>query len=577
MRRPRKLVLVTTAALVAAVVLYIGATLPPAARLLSPAPATTGFSAAPSTVFGAYHIHTNRSDGSGTLDDVARAAAEAGLQFVIVTDHDAATRAPEPPQYRHGVLVIDAVEISTISGHLVALGLRDASPYPLGAEARDTIEDVHRMGGWVVAAHPDSIKAGLRWRGGDAPVDGIEWLNADSEWRDESPRQLLTRAGHYLVRGPEAIAAVFSRPAASLRRWDQLSRRRPVVALAAVDAHARIGIDETEEPRQARTILARPSYRDMFRALVQAVELPSALSTVAEMDATMILAALRGGRTYSVVRAIAFPAQVSFTASDGTVTRGMGESLSGAGPIVLRAAVPEPANATLALFRNGVEVASGQREVTASHTGAEAVYRVEVRVPGHAVPWIATNAIRAGQPPAALPPAPSELPPLARTRVLDDYSKWVIEKHAASSATLALEGGDIALAFRLAPGANNGQYAAAVFPLTGTDSFDRVTLTIRASAPMRVSVQVRLPLGPDGERWQRSVYADTTPRTITLRIQDFEPADRDTTRRPIVTRLRSLLVVVDTWHTRPGTAGTVWLSNVSLGSPADPAQVTSGR
>jgi hypothetical protein len=38
-----------------------------------------------------------------------------------------------------------------------------------------------------------------------------------------------------------------------------------------------------------------------------------------------------------------------------------------------------------------------------------------------------------------------------------------------------------------------------------------------------------------------------------------------TTRRPIVTPIQSLLVVVDTVNTAPGSSGTLWLSNVALG------------
>ena len=59
----------------------------------------------PNLVFGAYHVHSARSDGSGTPDEIAAAAARAGLRFVILTDHGDATRAPDPPAYRHGVLV----------------------------------------------------------------------------------------------------------------------------------------------------------------------------------------------------------------------------------------------------------------------------------------------------------------------------------------------------------------------------------------------------------------------------------------------------------------------------------------
>ena len=78
-------------------------------------------------VRGAYHVHTVRSDGTGTPEEVARAAGRAALDFVILTDHGDATRTPDPPRYVDGVLVIDAVEISTTLGHYVALGVTRAS------------------------------------------------------------------------------------------------------------------------------------------------------------------------------------------------------------------------------------------------------------------------------------------------------------------------------------------------------------------------------------------------------------------------------------------------------------------
>ncbi len=131
------------------------------------------------TVAGAYHVHTSRSDGAADTDQVAAAAARAGLQFVIFTDHGDGMRPPDPPVYRHGVLCIDAVEISTDGGHYVALDM-PAAPYPLGGAASAVVEDVTRLGGFGIAAHPDSPKPPLHWREAAAPIDGIEWLNADS-------------------------------------------------------------------------------------------------------------------------------------------------------------------------------------------------------------------------------------------------------------------------------------------------------------------------------------------------------------------------------------------------------------
>src|ERR1041384_3667370 len=220
--------------LIAAVALWL--MMPPAARQL-PAPAeglAPGFR-------GVFHVHTNRSDGTGSVDDVLRAAARAGLTVVIITDHGDGTRAPDLPDYRNGVLYIDAVEISTTDGHLVALGLPKA-PYPLAGEGRDVVEDVHRLGGIAIAAHPGSEKPELRWTDWNAPIDGLEWLNADSEWRDERPWTLARAVVTYPFRPSQALALLLDRPDPVMRRWDELSQQRHVVGLAAVDAHARVGV-----------------------------------------------------------------------------------------------------------------------------------------------------------------------------------------------------------------------------------------------------------------------------------------------------------------------------------------------
>ena len=109
------------------------------------------------TIPGAYHIHTTRSDGHGDRAAVAAAAARAGLKFIILTDHGDGTRPPDPPAYIDGVLVLDGVEISTDAGHYVALDMPRA-PYPLGGTADAVVEDVARLGGFGIAAHPDSPK-----------------------------------------------------------------------------------------------------------------------------------------------------------------------------------------------------------------------------------------------------------------------------------------------------------------------------------------------------------------------------------------------------------------------------------
>ena len=74
---------------------------------------------------------------------------------------------------------MDGVEVSTTEGHYLAVG-HHASAYPLGGEARHVVEDIARLGGFGVAAHPFSTKESLRWKDWTTPIDGIEWLNTDS-------------------------------------------------------------------------------------------------------------------------------------------------------------------------------------------------------------------------------------------------------------------------------------------------------------------------------------------------------------------------------------------------------------
>jgi hypothetical protein len=267
--------------------LWAALTLPPAARRLGTMP-----TASPPVARGSYHMHSRASDGTGTIEEMARAAAAAGLQFIVITDHgDGASPAPAP-HYVGGVLCLQAVEISTTDGHYAALGL-PTPPYPLAGEGRDVAEDVARLGGFGVAAHPDSARDTLRWRGWDARMDGVEWFNADSQWRDEPRWRLLPAILQYVVRPAETVVSVFDRPTAALALWDRLTATRRVVGLAAADAHARMGFKGRPDPYEESLYVRAPSYESMFRAFSLRAELETPLSGDAARDARLILDARR--------------------------------------------------------------------------------------------------------------------------------------------------------------------------------------------------------------------------------------------------------------------------------------------
>jgi hypothetical protein len=543
-----------TAALAAAVIAYTLVTLPPRARLL-PAPLAANI------VYGAYHIHTTLSDGRATPDEVAAAAARAGLAFVILTDHGDATRAPAAPAYRHGVLVIDAVEISTASGHLVALGLGSAAPYPLGGDPRDVVDDVHRLGGWIVLAHPDSPKPELRWHAapgnGSVEYDAIEWLNADSLWREPSRPDLLRVLARALVRPPESLATLLDRAALArtLQRWDAALRSRSVAGLSAVDAHGVPGW--------------RGAYEQEFRAVAQAAVLDGPLTHDAAADARRVLAALRAGHAFSIVTAFARPAAIEITASDGHTSAGTGGRIAAPAEdaVTIEARVAGVPDARLVLFHNGRAVASGYGDVRVSGPPDPGSYRAEAYVGGSAAPWIVSNAVSIGPEDsrALVPVSPAAT--IYRLRG-DDRPAWTIEHGPSSDGTFTAGGADLEFSYRVGTAAPGREFVALARGMSDpTQAFDRVQFIARADRPMRLSVQLRFPGGPDGQRWVRSVYLDETPRPIVVMLTDLLPVASQGTLRPVVARVQSVLFVVDTLNTTPGAAGHVWFREIALGNP----------
>jgi hypothetical protein len=525
-------------------------------------------------VRGAIHIHTRRSDGTGTVDDVAAAASRAGLNFIVLTDHGDGTREPDSPAYRHGVLCIDAVEISTAHGHLVALGLPRA-PYSLGGEARDVVEDVRRLGGMAIAAHPSSARAQLRWTDWNVDLDGLEWANADSEWRDEPlltfARTLLT----YPFRRPEALATLLDRPQEAFERWDALSRERPIVAVAASDAHARIALTSLGDPYDNRISIHLPSYESIFRTF--SIAIPGlALTGEAKSDSRAVLDAIRRGGVYSSIDALAGPVALSFSASDPDGSVAMGQDLIMKGPTMLVVQTNSPESATITLLRNGQPLKSGagpRLEYQASEAG---VYRVEMQWPGAPgqppVPWVVTNPIyllNHARPAETI--APPEMPKQLDTRYANGpATAWHVENSTRSRGALDVvpSVGGTQLLFRYALGGTEEEGPFAALSMTvpeGLANYGRLVFTAQSSRPTRIWVQLRAPGQGQGRSWHQSAYVDETPRTLIVPFDAMQPLESTTTGSVDLPQVRDILFVVDTINTRPGVSGQLWLDEVRLG------------
>jgi hypothetical protein len=576
-----KRLILAAAVLVAAATVFVSLTIPPRPIPLA-APAD-------GSVPGILHVHTNRSDGLSGPDEIAAAAAKAGLRFVVFTDHGDATRKPDPPQYRSGVLCLDGVEISTNGGHYVAIDM-PASPYPLGGEARDVVEDVRRLGGFGIAAHPDSPKTQLRWTEWNAPFDGIEMLNPDTGWRTwlqqasgDTPwgarRMLLSALIGYPFR-PIAVMTSLVRPSTVIERWEKLTRRRRVVSIAGADAHAKLA-PRSADPGDSRFALPLPGYESSFRVLSIHVKPDRAFSGDASADARALMRAIRSGHLYTAIDGAATPASFTFTATNEHGTINEGDELGVGGPVTLHVRSNAPPQFTTTVWANG-SVLSGdhhEQDFTVDAPAESAVYWVEIRATGvpnlDRVSWIRSNPIyvRSPEPPAAMSP---RAPAATRVAIFSGPTDgWRAEHDPTSLAAVErvpmVAGDELRFRFGLAGGSSVGQVAALAFDTPkGVGAFDRLTFAIRAERPMRISVQLRA--GDDQgesarERWKRTVYTDTTVQDHTLFFDDFTPVGETHSVKPLVDGIRTILFVVDATNTRMGDSGRFWIRKAALEAP----------
>ncbi|MEA2409602.1 MAG: hypothetical protein QOC77_163 [Thermoleophilaceae bacterium] len=305
------------------------------------------------------HLHSTFSDGTGTVPQIIAAGRRAGVDVVLLTDHN--TRAGEVFEGWHGSV-------------LLLVGEEDTP-----ARRDHTL----LFDGLSFAAHPFSrgsrrfrrLAQGMPHTGLASPeLTGIElW----SFVTDTAERVRSVREGLLFAAAP--LRVLDHPPLENMVEWDRMCRARRVVALGGLDAH-QIGVRFA-----GRVPLRLMGYARSFRQLrthVLCAELPS--GSLAE-DRALVYDALRDGRCYIAVDALAPARGFSFWASGGLV---MGASASFDGQ-VLYARLPRPAE--LLLLKDGVRIAAEFGSRLDFEASAPGVYRVEARLGSHT--WILSNPI----------------------------------------------------------------------------------------------------------------------------------------------------------------------------------------
>lgn len=342
------------------------------------------------------HMHTTYSDGFGSHAEIAQAAIQAGIDVVIVTDHNVLVKGPQS-YYQEGnrkVLILVGEEIHDQArlpqkSHLLVIGA-ERELATLAYDLPRLVESVRQAGGMAFIAHPVDPAApafnetDISWEDWQVPgIHGIELWNGLSEFKG-----LLKSRRHavYYALNPQRIAhGPFPE---ALQKWDELLvSGQKLVAIGGSDAHA---LPASLGPLH-RTLFP---YEFHFRAINTHLLVPNPLSGDLEEDRRMVLEALKVGRAFIGYDLPASTRGFRFSAQGMAGTARMGEEISAQNGVTMQIRLPRPTECRL--IKDGKVHKTWQKRETCTYITAEpGVYRVEAYIEylGRRRGWIFSNPI----------------------------------------------------------------------------------------------------------------------------------------------------------------------------------------
>ena len=248
---------------------------------------------------------------------------------------------------------------------------------------------------------PIPPSASSRGKTGRAPVAGLEWLNLDSGWRDESVRELARAAVDSLVRpGPGPGVPSRSSNVDASRVGSDRGDGATIVGLAGHDAHGGLAAATRggESAADSGLCVARrfASYESSFATFARAGPARrTADGRCGGATRRRLLDAMRAGRALHGHRCDRGAGRGrTSTATHGSIDVGMGDEVPSGGGAALTFRSTLPAGARPVLLRDGVDVAeSAAGSCVFAASGARRLPRRGSRRHAGPCPGLSTNPI----------------------------------------------------------------------------------------------------------------------------------------------------------------------------------------
>ncbi len=350
---------------------------------------------------GAVHIHSVYSDGTGKIEDIAKAANDSDLDFILMTDHNTLKSKDDGyEKWLNNVMVIVGYEVNDMANknHYLTFGIDEVigSYQELGngelgckLSAKEYVKQIKDKGGIGFLAHPDEERMNLPdhppypWIEETDDYTGIEIWNHMSEWIEGM------NESNKIDRFLHPLKSIISPPVKTLKRWDDAAIKRQVTGIGGVDAHALkqnvLGFFEVE-------IFA---YKVLFKSIRTHVLIDEPIlknnKAAFEKDKNKILEALKYGKCFFANYYNGNPKGFRFFAEFKGMTCNMGDTITSNGEnIILRALAPQ--QCTIKLIHNGNMISENKTMNTAWDIKEKGIYRVECWIAERG--WIFSNHIR---------------------------------------------------------------------------------------------------------------------------------------------------------------------------------------